>query len=223
MNKKLHPADGECRMNYIVYYPDDYKDLPLLVYLHGAGERGLNADHITAHGVAEMAERGDDIKAVVLCPQCPAESVWDNIVDEVKAIIDKTAAEYDIKPDRICITGSSMGGYGTFAMVMAYANFFSAMGPVAGGSMGWRAAKLKATPAYIMHGTDDTSVEPVYSEIMAKSINEKGGCAKLLMIEGKGHNDGIDYAYENTDLIEWLLAQRRTDFSRVKEPLEEMF
>ncbi len=223
MNFKFYPKEQNNLMNYGVFFPDDYKDLPLLIYLHGAGERGLKYDHLYRHGVARMISEGIEIPAVVLIPQCPEEFVWDNVVENVKEIIDRTAKEYAIKPDRICITGSSMGGFGTWMMGLTYKNFFSGLAPIAGGGMAWRTANLKNTPVYAVHGSEDEPVKPIYSQMMCERVNEEGGNAKLLMLDGFGHNDGIYHAYYNTDVIDWLLSCRRTDFNELPEAYSENF
>lgn len=204
-------------MTYEVFYPNEYNDLPLIVYLHGAGERGTEISHVHRHAIPKLISEGKEFPAVVLCPQCPTWAVWDNVVATVKDVIDHIVAQFEIKPDRICITGSSMGGFGTWMMGKTYPNFFSAIGPVAGGGMSWRTSNLRTTPVYAVHGAADTCVPLLYSELMVNGVNNAGGNAKLLPLEGLGHNDGIDYAYRNTDLIDWLLAQRRTDFSIVPE------
>lgn len=223
MNFKFYPKEQNNLMNYGVFFPDDYKDLPLLIYLHGAGERGLKYDHLYRHGVARMISEGKEIPAVVLIPQCPEEFVWDNVVENVKEIIDRTAKEYAIKPDRICITGSSMGGFGTWMMGLTYKNFFSGIAPIAGGGMAWRTMNLKNTPVYAIHGSDDEPVNCVYSKMMCQWVNNFGGNAKLTILDGFGHNDGIYHAYYNTDVIDWLLSCRRTDFNELPEAYSENF
>ena len=224
MNSKFYSLeDNKFDMNYGVFYPDEYKELPLLVYLHGAGERGEVFEHLYRHAIPKLINDGREIPAIVLCPQGPRWAVWDNVVDRVKGIIDAVAEEFGVKKDRICITGSSMGGYGTWSMGLAYPNFFSAIGPVAGGGMAWRVPRLKTTPVYAAHGGCDISVLPVYSELMVDKVNKSGGSAKYLVLEGYGHNDGINYAYRETDLIDWLLSQRRTDFDYVPDMCEEYF
>ena len=210
-------------MNYGVAYPDNYKDLPLLVYLHGAGERGAQFDHIYLHAIPKLIREGREIPAVVLYPQCPAPFNWNNMGKELKEIIDIVVKEYDIKPDRILLTGSSMGGYGTWEAAMCYPEFFAAIAPVAGGGVAWRTAKLKNMPVKTYHGSIDTVVEPIQSELMVRAVNNEGGNAELIYLDNMGHNDGIDYAYRNTDLIDWLLSHRRTDFTHIPEICEEMF
>lgn len=215
--------ENDFGINYKVFYPDRYENLPLLIYLHGAGERGEVSDHLYRHGIPKLIHEGLEIPAVVLCPQCPAWAVWDNVVDRVKAIIDRVADECSIQKDRICITGSSMGGFGTWMMGKTYPTLFAAIAPVAGGGMSWRAGNLRTTPVLAVHGTNDRDVPPIYSELMVNAVLKKGGSAELILLDGLGHNDGIDYAYRHTRLIDWLLSQRKKDFSPVAEYCSEFF
>lgn len=199
-------------------------DTPLLVYLHGAGERGTKAEHICRHGIPRLIDRQNrEIPAIVLCPQCPAEYVWDNVVREVKKVIDDTAVRYAVLPDRISLTGSSMGGFGAWEMGMTYTGFFSALAPIAGGGRSFRASNLRTTPIRAYHGAADELVPPVYSKLMTEAVCASGGHAELTLFDGLGHNEGIEYAYEHTDVTEWLLSRRRTDFSAVPEFLNEYF
>lgn len=219
MVSELHYATPENPMGYILFYPENTAtaELPLLIYLHGAGERGTDLSHLYRHGVPKLIKNGKEYPAVILCPQCPCEFVWNNVVERVKGLIDRVAAEFNTLPDRICITGSSMGGFGTWEMGLTYTNFFSGIGPVAGGGLSWRCSNLVSTPVFALHGGADTLVPPIYSELMVNAVNNNGGKAEYKILENFGHNDGINEAYENTDLMEWLLARRRTDFSEIAE------
>lgn len=210
-------------MNYKIFYPNTYKDLPLLIYLHGAGERGGNISHLYRHGIPKLIDEGMEIPAVVLAPQCPEWCVWDNIPDKVKSIIDIVKQEYGIGKDRVSITGSSMGGFGTWMMGKTYPTLFAGIAPVAGGGMSWRTSKLRTTPVLAVHGKDDTVVPPIYSSLMVDGVNGAGGCAELILLDNLGHNDGIDYAYRNTKIVEWLISQRRSNFEYIPEVCESMF
>ncbi len=218
--KRLMVEQDSPMLGYMLYIPGNVSvEMPLLVYLHGAGERGDKLEHVEKHGVPYLIKNENiEIPAVVLCPQCPAQFVWNNIVTDVKLLIDKVTENY-----RICITGSSMGGYGAWEMGITYPNFFSAIAPVCGGGMQWRSEKLVKTPVKAYHGNKDDVVELVNSELMLKNIIVKGGMADLVVLDGFGHNDGIYEAYKNRDLIDWMLKQRRNNFDPVKEVCSEYF
>ncbi len=211
-------------MNYVVFYPKNYsKNLPLITYLHGAGERGENVEHVFRHGLARVLNEGKELNAVILIPQCPKTFVWDNVVEGVKSLIDKIISDFDVDKKRVSLTGSSMGGFGTWMMGLTYPEFFSAIAPVAGGGMSWRTAKLVNVPIKSFHGTIDLTVPIIYSKMMVDGVNECGGNAELVPLEGFSHNDGINYAYDSTDLIQFLLTTERKNWEKVKEVCEELF
>ena len=220
-------TDGAFHMNYRLAYPESGTEgLPLLIYLHGAGERGDTPDkisHLERHGVPKLLKEGRELPAVVLCPQCPTYAVWDNMVFRVRELIDLVTRDFSIQKDRVVLTGSSMGGYGTFAMALAYPTLFAGIAPISGGNMSWRAPNLKTTPVYAIHGASDTLVPPVCTTLMTDALKKAGGEVKLLLLEGQGHNDAIDYAYRKTDVLDWLLSRRRTDFTPVSEFCSECF
>ncbi len=145
------------------------------------------------------------------------------MVKELKSIIDAVVIKYGIPKDRIVLTGSSMGGYGTWEMAMCYPEMFAAIAPVAGGGVVWRTSKLIKTPVIAYHGEKDLTVPISQSEIMVDFTNRNGGMAELNIIRDKGHNDGIDYAYRETDLIQRLLSYRKSDFSHIPEVCEDIF
>ena len=97
------------------------------------------------------------------------------------------------------------------------------MGHGAGGGMVWRTPKLITTPVLAVHGVEDVVVPLIYSKLMVDGVNANGGCAEIIELNGYGHNDGIDFAYRNTKIMDWLLQQRRTNFEYISEICEEMF
>lgn len=211
-------------MNYLIFVPKEYKEnLPLIVYLHGAGERGKKIEHLSRHGLVKLLTEGREIDAVVLAPQCPADCVWDNLPHQLKALIDEIVNRYKIDAKKITVTGSSMGGFGTWMLGMTYPNFFAGLAPVAGGGMEWRGSNLAQTPIRAYHGKKDKTVECIRSEMMVQAVNEKGGVAELVPLENLGHNDGIDFAYRSTDLVQWLLKQTRQEIGTVFETCSEWF
>ncbi len=219
MKETIVMANDECRMNYMVFEPASTADLPLVVYLHGAGERGENVDNVCRRGLPKLVREGQEYPAVILCPQCPRHLIWNNIVEEVKALIEKIAARYSIDRGRILITGSSMGGYGTWEMIMSFPTLFAAAAPVAGGGVCWRVGRVRGLPMKAYHGTADGVVPPINSRMLTDQLPN----GELVLLEGMDHGGGIDYAYRETDLMDWLLPHRRTDFTRVPEICEDWF
>ena len=228
LKRIIHSSESPAGLNAVIFAPEEQPhnesgELPLIVYLHGAGERGANVEHVCRWGMPRLITEGREIPAVILAPQCPAWAVWDNLVREVKMMIDAAAVEYGIKRDRITLTGPSMGGFGTWMMGITYPSYFAGIAPVAGGGMSWRASKLCKTPVFVVHGESDGDVPIIYSRMMIDRVKAASGTAELITLTGLGHGDAIEYAYEHTGLIDWLLAQRRTDFSEVKEVCWELF
>lgn len=227
MEKNIFNApNGQFDIGYYVYTPKEYskdKKYPMIVFLHGAGERGNGADEldkINKHALAKYAKEGKEIPAILLCPQCPGRIVWNNIVFELKALIDKVAEEYGADMNRISITGISMGGFGTWEMGLTFSNFFSAIAPICGGGLSWRCGNLINTPIWAFHGDCDSVVPPKNSIEMVDSVIMNGGNAKLTLFHGVGH-DSWDSAYLDTKVIAWLLSQKREDFSKNKEAFDE--
>ncbi|MBQ1260457.1 MAG: phospholipase [Clostridia bacterium] len=199
------------KLNYLLSLPEDYsedKKFPLIVFLHGAGERGDNHERIKFHGVPKYVSLGKKIPAITLCPQCPDGNVWNQIVFEVKELIDYIVREYSVDEDRISLTGISMGGFGTWEMGMSYPGFFSALAPICGGGICWRAHLIGKTPVWAFHGYEDACV-PVRNSIeMCDKLRAHGGNVELTVLQYCQHNSW-EWAYERTNLIEWLTEQKR--------------
>jgi len=108
------------QLDYLLYLPKDYgkveKQWPLMIFLHGADERGTNLDLIKEYGPAKLAEEGKDLGFIIVSPQCPDGKWWSNCIEKVMALIDETCDNYNVDQSRIYLTGLSMGGYGTWAV-----------------------------------------------------------------------------------------------------------
>ena len=228
MRKIINYAKEADTLNNIVYIPDrenaEASELPLLVFLHGAGERGENISHVERGALPELIDYiGKHNPAVVLCPQCPGDVVWDNIPEIIKKTIDITVYEYDIKPDRIVLTGASMGGFGAVMMGMTYRNFFAGIVSVSGGGMSWRSHNLATTPMLFYHGDKDEAVPVEYSLMLYNELKKNNIAAEIKILPGLDHGDGIKEAYKDPYLINWILSRRRKKFNHIPEFLEEMF
>lgn len=197
------------KMNYLLHVPAQKSEkLPIIVFLHGAGERGDDFDKIAVHGVPKYVERGMDVPAIVIAPQCPQDLIWNRLTAEVKELIDFAIAEYGADPDRVSITGISMGGYGTWEMGMSYPGFFAALAPVCGGGISWNVGMIGKTPVWAFHGDADNVVPYNNSVEMCDTLKAKGGNVRLTLFHGVDHNSW-EPAYETTKLIDWLVAAKK--------------
>lgn len=202
-------------LNAIVTVPDDHNKeterLPMIVFLHGVGERGDDPEVLKKHGITKCFTRDPlyhGVRAITLSPQCPAGLVWNHLVRELFELIQRAAKEYNADPERISITGMSMGGCGTWDMLCTYPEFFSAAAPVCGAGFIFRAPYRSSLAIRAYHGDRDDIVPYHCSVEMVETVKARGGEATLITCEGWGHNSW-DYAYEMSDLVEWLVSRKR--------------
>jgi len=202
---------------YLLFLPEDYgqeeKDWPLMLFLHGAGERGSDLQKVKVHGPPKIVEKQEDFPFIVVSPQCPEGDWWDEKLDVLTNLLDDIVARYDVDTDRIYLTGLSMGGYGTWALASKYPERFAAIVPICGGGKRFMAYRLKDMPVWAFHGAKDSVVPLEESEEMVEAINDRGGNAKLTVYPDAGH-DSWTKSYDNQELYDWLLEHRRSDRSK---------
>ena len=215
MKSVFFQKENDCDIGYVVFLPENYekgKKYPMILVLHGAGERGNGKDELKnalSIGIGRYISDGKlDIEAIVLCPQCPKERVWNQFVFDIKRLTDKVANEYGADEKRISVTGMSMGGFGTWEMGLTFPDSFSALAPICGGGMAWRTGALKGKPIWAFHGDADTVVDISNSYEMVKKSKEAGAEIKYTVFEGVAHN-AWDPAYLTTDVINWLIRKER--------------
>ncbi len=179
--------------------------LPLVIQLHGAGERGDGKESLSlvdVHGFSKVIA-DKEFPCIFVMPQCPIGSFWAAKVESIIAFINQITEKYDIDTSKIYLTGLSMGGYGTWYTAMARPDLFAAIVPVCGGGMAWGASVLKM-PIWVFHGACDTTVLPTQSDEMVEKLTSLGADVRYSRPDGVGHNVW-DYAY-NEELIDWLLS-----------------
>lgn len=179
---------------------------PLMIFLHGSGERGANLDQVKAHGPPKVAARDPSFPFLLVSPQLPANQDWD--LDKLRAILAWALKALPADPDRVVLTGLSRGGHATWRWGAAEPARFAAIAPVAGRGVPATACALKAMPTWAFHGDRDDVVTPEGSFAMARAIRACGGQPRLTIYPDLGHNSW-DPAYDDPALYLWLLAQRR--------------
>lgn len=192
-------------------FDPEKESLPMIVFLHGAGERGNDLEKVKVHGIPKLFGKDPDwggLRVITLSPQCPEGIIWDNLVLPLKKLIEEIAEETNADRSRITLTGLSMGGFGTWQMICTYPEMFAAAAPICGGGLSWRTGVLTEMPIRVFHGDADDVVPLCYSQLMTDAVNKAGGNAELTVYPGVGHNSW-EPAYEQTDLIQWLAAQQR--------------
>jgi len=197
---------------YLLYLPEGYgqknKKWPMILFLHGAGERGSNLELVKKHGPPKIVEQKKDFGFIVVSPQCPNDGWWTDKVEVLINLVDEIAGKYNVDQERIYLTGLSMGGYGTWAMACAYPERFAAIVPICGGGQKFYARRLKDMPIWAFHGGKDQVVPVAESQAMVDAVKAFGGNAKLTIYPEAMH-DSWTQTYDNPELYKWLLEHRR--------------
>jgi predicted peptidase len=225
----LAVQDGEAKdfkgLKYRLFKPDAIEGkIPLVLFLHGAGERGDDNLAQTRHGVKAFTARRAKHPHVLVAPQCPKDKKWSDVnwqamshttpekpsepMALVMELLDVLPKELPIDPKRIYVTGLSMGGYGTWDLLARRPELFAAAVPVCGGGDETSAASFAKVPQWIFHGDKDGVVKPERSRNMVEALKKAGGDPKYTEYPGVGHN-AWDKAYADPALFEWLFARSK--------------
>lgn len=202
-------------IKYLLYLPKDYgtKDerWPMILFLHGAGERGSNLEAVKKHGPPKLVAQDKDLPFVIVSPQCPAEDWWTNVeqLDALNALVDEMVANYRVDPGRIYLTGLSMGGYGTWALAFTYPNRFAAIAPICGGGQPFMARRIRHLPVWVFHGGKDPVVPIKQSEDMVAALKKAGDTEVKFTVYPEAGHDSWTETYDNPQLYKWFLEHRR--------------
>jgi predicted peptidase len=199
---------------YQLFMPEVYgrekQAWPLILFLHGMGERGSDLNLVKTHGLPMIVDKKKDFPFIVVSPQCPDNSFWNDEVEMLISLLDEVCSRYDVNQDRIYLTGLSMGGFGTWALAAAQPERFAAIAPVCGGGLLYIHLRIKDLPIWIFHGQKD-DVVPVYeSQKMYEKIKENGGNVKLTIYPEAEH-DSWTQTYNNPELYNWFLEHKLSD------------
>ena len=197
----------QAEINYLMFLPKDYvktgKPSPMIVFLHGSGERGSDLEKVKAWGPPAIVEKNPDFPFIVISPQCP-EGQWWNIF-LLKGMIDDVLAKYNVDKSRVYLTGLSMGGFGSWELATTFPDYFAAVAPICGGGNPLLVLKLKNTPVWVFHGKKDTSVPEQQSAIMVDALKKIGADVEYTVLPEGGHSDAWIYAYDKAGLFDWFL------------------
>lgn len=198
---------------YELYYPANYKDdpekkWPLILFLHGAGERGSRLELLKRQGLPKLLDQRKDFPFVVAYPQCAAGSYWR--VPALNEWLKDVLQELDgADPERVYLTGISMGGYGTWQWAAEEPAKFAAIIPVCGGGDPARAKQLLQMPVWAFHGAKDDIVPLSETLAMVNAVEEAGGKVKLTIYPDLFH-DSWTVTYQNPLIYDWLLEHRKS-------------
>ena len=225
---------GATTYPYVVYVPREWdasKSWPVILFLHGAGERGSDGLHQTVVGLGNAVRwHPERFPAVIVFPQAPTDTRWiGEPVDAAMQALDRTTKEFHGDPDRTYLTGLSMGGYGTWHAAMAYPDRFAAIVPICGGILKPETAasvrqspitigtpdpyeataeRVKHLPIWIFHGDADPTIPVSESRRMYEDLKKLGADVRYTEYPGVGH-DSWTKAYDEANLWTWMLSQRR--------------
>lgn len=220
-------------INYLLYLPGDYgKDprqkWPLILFLHGSGERGNDLELLKTQPLPEVLERKVDFPFVVVSPQLPPGYeqgytyvdyaalawAWSSKIEALKVLLDQIQSTYAVDDRRVYLTGISMGGFGTWQFALRYPQYFAAIVPIAGGYIYQSEAvpenicDLKGLPVWVFHSAQDTNVSPAQDEVLVSALKACGSTVRFTLYPGIGHDAWLP-AYADPELYQWLLAQTR--------------
>lgn len=200
-------------LRYLLYLPKGYggsaeQKWPLMLFLHGAGERGSDIELVKKHGPPKLAEQGKDFPFIVVSPQCPSGTWWTEELDALMALLDEVESRHRVDPNRVYLTGLSMGGFGSWALGCRHPERFAAIAPICGGGEWFLADRLKNVPVWVFHGAKDPVVPLRESTEMVEALKRAGGNVQLTVYPEAQHDSWTE-TYDNPKLYEWFLSHRR--------------
>lgn len=197
-------------LSYLIHEPPGWSEAPrpLLLFLHGAGERGSDIARVAAHGIPREVERGKNLPFVTISPQCPAGRAWGDLTQALTELLDELIPKLRIDERRVYLTGMSMGGFGAWQLAAATPERFAALVTVCGGGNVEWAPRLRHLPTWAFHGERDEVVPARSTQQMVEALRAQEAPVKFTLYPELEH-DSWTLTYENPELYEWMLGQRR--------------
>lgn len=200
-------------LNYLLYLPKDYystdKKFPLVLFLHGAGERGNDLQKVKMHGPPKLIENGEEFPFILVAPQCPEGKRWTHFLLELSLLINEVQTDYRVDSFRVYLTGLSMGGQGTWALAMYQPSKFAALAPICGWTDTFEVCNLKDIPIWVFHGAQDLVVPIKHSEEIVETLKKCGSNKIKFTIYPEANHDSWTETYNNSEFYEWLLSNKQ--------------
>lgn len=197
-------------LQYLLYLPEDYekaeKEYPLVLFLHGAGERGNDIELVKRNGPPKLIEEGKNFPFILVSPQCPEQTRWNYQTQTLIALLDEIESKYRVDKNRIYVTGLSMGGQGTWSLALTQPNRFAAIAPICGWTDTWEVCKINHLPVWVFHGAKDNVVPVTESQQMFDALKQCGAENIKLTIYPEANHDAWTETYNNPELYNWLLS-----------------
>ncbi len=209
---RLKKQTGEIApLQYLTYLPENYDSVstqrwPVVLFLHGSGERGNDLNQVKKNGLPHLIEAGKHFPFITIAPQCPSNEWWNVIA--LRDLLDEVGAKYHVDSDRVYLTGLSMGGYGTWSLATRFPERFAAIVPICGGGDPEAVADIKNLPVWVFHGAKDRVVSPQQSQEMVDALQKLGAPVRFTLYPEANHNSWTP-AYATEELYTWLLQQHR--------------
>lgn len=207
-------------LDYLLHLPKGYdakgsKVWPLMLFLHGAGERGSDVARVAVHGPPKLVKQGRDLPFILVSPQCPEGQRWDN--ESLLALLDEVIKKHKVDTKRVYLTGLSMGGYGTWSLAAHHPERFAAVAPICGGGSTIdillrarvKDSPIKTLPTWVFHGAKDPVVLLAESERMVAALKKAGNNDVKLTVYPEAQHDSWTETYNNEELYEWFLGKSR--------------
>jgi predicted peptidase len=219
-------APSHAGMDYLIYFPEGYDQRgdstwPLILFLHGAGDGENDSQFVMSFGLPEVLYSGDqpeDFPFIVVSPQAfPGVPWWEgDTLAFVNALLEEVIDTYAVDPERVYLSGLSMGGYGSWWLATAYPDKFAALASVSGS--GYRTpippgpetiCKLKDVPVWAIHGAQDMISDPLPNRMYVLSLADCGGEVEWTLYPDAGHGETYARAYRDPALYDWFLQHTR--------------
>jgi predicted peptidase len=211
MAVNLSDGNSEWQVRYLIYLPQNitqHDHWPLLLFLHGSGQRGSDISDVVKHGPPALIAAGGQLSMIVVSPQCDAGTEWES--ERLLGLLDYIQRTFPVDPDRVYVSGFSMGGTKVWDLLTCSPRRFVAAVPVASYCDPSKAKTIASIPIWAFHGAldDKIPIEPVKQ--MIENLKTEGGSAELTILENQGHSIA-EQIFSRKDVYDWLLKQEREE------------